>query len=276
MQVVQLYNLYEIQHQLTSEVYVLMQTLAASLYTFSAQGRPGGLKALTYRQAMDQSGPCPLSTHFKTSKRFMFQPIPIAADSQELMDEYINFLRPTIAKNGNIAPEDNDDSPFFLTFSAKGKIFNNLLYGILLTIFYFYAALNVSQSVAAFFKRFSPYDLTCNTLRSLIETTVEDGRLEGKVSRAEQRSVQRINGHSGTTSRAYYVKHSRFADAERVTNVLERAAGGGGAAALLPRVCKLFHNPYRYMISLYSNMYDRSANMTTWRSTMQPCLLTVM
>lgn len=100
------------------------------MYTFSAQGRPGGLKALTYSQAMDQSGPCPLSTHFKTSKRFMFQPIPIAADSQELMDEYINFLRPTIAQNGNIAPEDNDDSPFFLTFSAKGKTFHNHPYDL--------------------------------------------------------------------------------------------------------------------------------------------------
>jgi hypothetical protein len=96
----------------------------ASLYAFGPQGRPGGIKALTYAQALKacEHGQvltvgnieCPMSTEFKTRERYMYQPVPIPIITRPLLAAYLTLFRPMIAKSHNIAIDD-PGAPMFLS-----------------------------------------------------------------------------------------------------------------------------------------------------------------
>jgi hypothetical protein len=216
----------------------------ASLYAFGAQGRPKGIRGLRYGQAfralkygqviVKEVDDCPMATDFKTQKRLLYQPVPIPSITRPLLKVYLTFLRPKIAQLINI-DADNPRLPMLLGFSTKrnsksgnGKNHNFLCLRIiiLLMISVFYTqALNVMRALKRFADLYTPYHLSTNTVRALVATTTARKRLEGRVSKMEQQSIENISGHTLATSKAFYIKHSRKMDAKRAKAAFEREFG---------------------------------------------------
>lgn len=71
----------------------------------------------------------------------------------------------------------------------------------------------MSRLVRGFFLHNSPLRVTTNGLRSLTATRFTEAQANGVISSDELRSAHAVNGHTGTTSRDYYVKQSRLQDA---------------------------------------------------------------
>ena len=73
--------------------------------------------------------------------------------------------------------------------------------------------------VTNFFRR---YNLHMNTtsIRSLVESTAERMKMEGKISAAVRAAVQGINGHSDAVTQAHYVKQSMRENVAKARNIL--------------------------------------------------------
>jgi hypothetical protein len=68
-------------------------------------------------------------------------------------------------------------------------------------------------------------------VRALVATTAARKRWEGRVSKIEQQSIENISGHTMATSKAYYIKHSRYMDAKRAKAAFEREFGADPSRA---------------------------------------------
>ena len=125
-----------------------LETLFASMYVFSVQGRVNALQTLQYRHGEElYAENVVLSTQLKTRRSFGYQPILVDEDAKHLFNLYWNVFRPIVASTDMCEPT----SPLWLEFSGKPcKSF-----GAKLSNFYLY-----SQEI----------NISTNRIRSLVET----------------------------------------------------------------------------------------------------------
>ncbi len=110
---------------LEKERYELfMQTLFASLYVFSPQGRVGGIADLTCKQGLEmiKRGNA-MSRAFKTNSTFGYQPVTIADSSRDLVEFYITHVRPMVA---GVPTESNPSAPLWLLFNGNRATNTNI------------------------------------------------------------------------------------------------------------------------------------------------------
>jgi len=96
---------------------MFMQTLFASLYVFSPQGRVGAIAELNCKQGLEMlKYGYTQSNAFKTSATYGYQPVLIADVSATLLHDYIMYLRPRIT---GIATETSMLSHLWVKFNGK-------------------------------------------------------------------------------------------------------------------------------------------------------------
>lgn len=103
---------------LDKEIYDLyMQTLYASLYVFSPQGRVGGIADLTCNQGMEMlKYGYTQSNAFKTCGTYGYQPVLIADIASSLLEHYVYYLRPKVSGVETIT---TPTSPLWIKFNGK-------------------------------------------------------------------------------------------------------------------------------------------------------------
>lgn len=174
---------------------------------------------------------CPMSTEFKTRKKYLFQPVPIPTIAKPLLEVYLMFLRPKMARLHNIAADDQE-MPMLLGASfkpntSKGNriVLSSHCSTLLCELANISLALNVMRVLVRFATLYTPYYLSSTTVRALVATTTARKRLEGRVSKIEQQAIENISGHTMATCKAFYTKNSRYMDSQMAKAVFEREFG---------------------------------------------------
>ena len=167
-----------------------MNLLSASIYSFSCQGRVGGIEDLKFFQGqelLDEN--VVLTSKFKTNAKFGYQPVTLPADKQSsfLLHFYLTNVRPRLL--------EGHDDPLFINFAGTGPY-------------------NVAKGLSNFFAQSLGLKITSTRIRSIVETCFEDLLDNGAISTAQRNAIQNVNGHSSQTMKDHYLKKSRRQDAE--------------------------------------------------------------
>lgn len=188
------------------EYYDFLALIYSSFYVFMPQGRPAALAALTYKQLDElmKEGSCQ-SDIFKTSYRYQLQPVLLSKELRELLILYKNFFRPLVAAKGpyNAGPDD------ILFLNYKGLPDRQ----------------KVSSRIVWFFEKYGYYQLNTNELRALMETEADKAYCRGEIGLEDKLAIQKINGHTGGTSRDYYVRQDRARDVSRAKQGYKKIFG---------------------------------------------------
>ncbi len=120
-----------------------------------------------------------LSKNFKTRNLFQYQSVYITECCKRFLIVYVNRLRPPVRKG--------PDQPLFLRLD--GSTHNTL-----------------GKAVKNCIKRMLQLNMSTTNLRTLVETTADKNYFNGLITAAQRESVCRVNGHSSTTARDYYVR----------------------------------------------------------------------
>lgn len=100
------------------EIYDLyMQTLYASMYVFSPQGRVGGIADLNCKQGIEMlKYGYTQSNAFKTSGTYGYQPVLVADISCALLEHYVLYLRPKVS---GASTDSTPTSPLWIKYNGK-------------------------------------------------------------------------------------------------------------------------------------------------------------
>lgn len=165
-----------------------MEVLFSALYLFSPNGRPGGVQSLTLAQGNDLLEHAYTTTaEFKTRSTYGFQPVTIGEAAWELLQLYLEVLRPLVAQVTNNA------AALWLRFDGSPD-------------------LAIGKKVSSFFMKALGLSITVTTIRDLVETESKAKLLEGKITAQERDSIMSINGHSSATVAAHYLLEDRRKD----------------------------------------------------------------
>lgn len=121
-----------------------------------------------------------MSNQFKTWATYGYQPIHLGAISRELLLIYFSVVRPLCLMG--------DDDYIFITFDGNSR------------------HKYISRAIKIFMRDSINIDSSSNGLRTLVETEADRKMFAGEITPSQRESVSRINGHSSTTSRDYYVR----------------------------------------------------------------------
>ena len=158
-----------------------MGLMQSSLYAFSAQGRVGGISHLTLGKYCELIDGHALSDEFKTASTYVYQPVTTSNISKVILKLYVGFVRPRTLLNS--------EDPLFL--KQDGTPMDSQTMGSLVKHF--------------FFKTIGDYNITTNSLRSMVETAMARMVEQNKLSSAHKDAVHSINGHSGEVAHNYYI-----------------------------------------------------------------------
>ena len=124
-----------------------------------------------------------MSTKFKTSATYGYQPVTLSNVSLELFQIYIDMLRPSASQGRCNDPQD----PLWLNWKgAREK--------------------NIGRKVQRFYIRTLGLDITTTRIRSLLETVANDLHESGAITLGEKQSIARINGHSSAIVQSHYLR----------------------------------------------------------------------
>ena len=172
----------------------LLETLVASLYVLSPQGRVGPLELLVLDSMQDFR-----KEGFTTSRRFKtvessssqrYAAILAPKTSLQLLEIYVMFYRP-VSQPRNQVPTPSD--PLFLDYQGRSLI-------------------SISRLVTSYFRRTMQLHITTTTLRSMIESEI-NARTD--LSSAERNAIHTIVGHSEKTADEFYI-YSDLANSVRL------------------------------------------------------------
>ncbi len=172
--------------------------LAASMYTFSPQGRPSGIVDMKLGQAsiLLQDG-FAQSTVFKTQSMYGYQPVTISTVSMELLQIYLRKVRPAALMAVAL-----DTDPLFLKWKNRVP-----------------QACNLGRVLGSFFKIHGELHVTTNTLRAMVETYAETSYRTGQITLEERKAIEYCNGHSSAVVENYYLQHDRASDVTNARSV---------------------------------------------------------
>ena len=171
---------------------LFMGLLYAALYVYSVQGRISGVMDLTIHQAQDLLTSGYVTTdQFKTNDKWGLQPVTISVHALQLLELYLEFLRPLAVDRSEHTAVD----ALWITFTGEPDKL-------------------VGQRVTAFFKRHLQLHITTTAIRSLVETTMDALHVQGRITGEQRASIHSINGHSGAVTKDYYIQQVRGADVQ--------------------------------------------------------------
>jgi hypothetical protein len=182
-----------------------IRILFASLYTFSVQGRIGGIESLRYSAKDDllKSG-YGSATTFKTASYYGHQAVILPPKSRPLFELYLQTFRPYATKG---KPSKEND-PLWL--NSSGEPFQSSKMG---------------KAVTKFFKSCSKLHITTTNIRSLIETQAQMFEDMGSITSQSRASITALNGHTSQVAQDYYVQRSQFADVQASREFFQKVSG---------------------------------------------------
>jgi hypothetical protein len=123
------------------------------------------------------------SSNFKTVGSFLYQPVTISENTKDLLEVYINKVRPK-----------NSQSEFlFLTYHGD----HNKRLGRLTTKYF-------SDKIGL--------NITTTALRSLVATEAATLHKKGSITDEQFHSLHTITGHSDRIAKEYYIKESIYSN----------------------------------------------------------------
>ena len=166
---------------------IFMSVMFASLYTFSVNGRLGGIADAKFGQYEELiSNGHAFTTMFKTAGSFGYQPIVVDYEiARNLLQIYVDVVRSSDIQ------QKASDAPLWLSFYGKGL-----------------TSQGIGNYVKQFFKRECQLNLNTTLLRGLMESHAEELYAKGEISKEARRSVSTINGHSEETAKRFYVRNN--------------------------------------------------------------------
>jgi integrase len=139
------------------------------------------------------------SSNFKTVGSFLCQPVTISENARELLQVYVNKVR----------PRGSQSEFLFLTFHGDH---NNRL-GRLTTQYF-------SEKIGL--------KITTTALRSLVATEAAILHKKGTISDEQFQSLHTISGHSDRIAREYYIKESISANVSNGKEAFKILKDSGG------------------------------------------------
>ena len=174
-----------------------MNLLSASIYCFSCQGRIGAIEDLKFFQGAELlTEGVVLTSKFKTSAKFGYQPVTLPADkaSTFLLHFYLTNVRPRTL-------QERDD-PLFINFTGSGSF-------------------KVAKGLTNFFAQTLSLKITSTRIRAIVETNFQDLVENGSISSLQKHAISNVNGHDGATTRDYYLKRRRCSDAKNASDAFD-------------------------------------------------------
>jgi hypothetical protein len=181
------------------EYKLFMGLLYSALYVYSVQGRISGVMDLTIDQAQELLTSGYVTTdQFKTNDKWGLQPVTLSVRALQLLELYLEFLRPPAADRS----EHTSVDALWITFTGEPDK-------------------HVGQRVTAFFKRHLQLHITTTAIRSLVETTMDTLHMKGLITTEQRASVHSINGHSGAVAKDYYIHKVRGEDVQHAREAFQ-------------------------------------------------------
>ena len=171
------------------------QLAISAFYVFMPQGRVGGFEGLTMDKIPELLAQGhTLSTTFKTKAKYGYQPI-IGNDLViEILRIYVEELRRVATENFRSTATGSElSNKVWLTFQGIPD--------------------KPGRRLTDFYRRTMKLHVTTTTIRALMETETKNAELRGEITPAQRISVQNVNGHTGATVKAFYLRDDRSADA---------------------------------------------------------------
>jgi hypothetical protein len=184
----------------TKEVFgEFMCLLYTSLYLFSPQGRISGIDDLKLSCAQELIGQGhTMSTKFKTSSTFGFQPVTMSNISLELFQTYVDMLRPMVSQGRCNEPKHS------LWLNWKGA-----------------KDTSIGRKVQRFYIRTLGLDVTTTRIRSLLETVANDLHESGDITLGAKQALGGTSGHSDATIKGYYLMKNMHKNVHQGRQVFE-------------------------------------------------------
>ena len=207
----------------TKEVFgEFMGLLYSSLYLFSPQGRISGihlcllltcallvmwccccfcpgiddLKLSSAQELIGQGHT--MSTKFKTSSTFGFQPVTMSNISLELFHTYVDMLRPMVSQGRCNDPKHS------LWLNWKGD-----------------KDTSIGRKVQRFYIRTLGLDVTTTRIRSLMETVANDLHESGDITLGAKNALGGTGGHGDATIKGYYLMNNMQKNVHQGRQVFE-------------------------------------------------------
>jgi hypothetical protein len=198
-----------------------MRLLLAAMYSFSVQGRIGGIQQLTLAQGvkLDRRGHVQQS-EFKTAETFGLQPVILDSFTRPMFSFYLHNLRPIVI--GHRDGLSDDTSPLWLSFplTTDRQHSNQLTLG---------------RMIPPFFKQWIGVALTTTAIRHIHETTAHEMKRRRWITEEERDSVSAISGHSHRTAKEHYVSKARkqnIRDSVRLLRIYKEKVARGKSVTL--------------------------------------------
>ena len=123
-----------------------------------------------------------MSTKFKTSATYGYQPVTMSSISLELFQIYLELLRPTASQGRWNQPQH----PLWLNWMGEWDH-------------------TIGRKVQRFYVRTLGLDVTTTRIRSLLETVANDLHDNGDITLGEKQAIAQSNGHSSAIVKDYYL-----------------------------------------------------------------------
>jgi hypothetical protein len=186
-----------------------LQALYTAFYVLNINGRVGGLMHLTIEDGtlLVTTGRA-MSLLFKTQGTYVAQPVLANDVTRGLLEIYLRFIRPwaklqSLDPNAAFVKESNGQHVERLFLTHNGE-----------------AQEHAGREVTNFFHKHDLH-VTTNTMRSLMETLSAKKFRSGEITQAQHESTHNINGHSGKTTRDWYILDAREEDATHAQEVVD-------------------------------------------------------
>ena len=190
---------------ITKPIYdQFMRYLYAAIYTLSPQGRVSGVVDMKLGQKDDliKSG-FANSSKFKSNHKWGLQPVLAVPLTCRLIKIYASVFRP-LAANAHLLQNPTD--PLWLTFDGEKDD-------------------SIGHKVTQNFAEDMQLHITTTIIRSLVETTIDQAFVQGRVSLEEKCAVQAVNGHTSQVVKDYYVRKDRARDVYHARSGFASALG---------------------------------------------------
>ena len=149
------------------------------------QGRPQAIMDLRNQQLPElRTSQFVLSSTSKTAAAFGYQPVTIGKMFETCIDKYVRYIRPKIKTRAND----------FFFIDLKGK------------------KINMGQKLTNYFESRMNLHITTNTIRSIVETEMDQLHEAGAITNAERNAIMNMNGHSSMITKDYYIRKDRAQD----------------------------------------------------------------
>ena len=156
------------------------------------------------------------SKEFKTHAKYGYQPVIHVEGNAALLQFYVENLRVQAVQYGFERSPQTYEDPGYLFLTSQGEPMPRQ---------------SLTHMFTAFFKKGNLH-INTTTVRSLVETTAEQMKNEGKISAVERAAERDINGHSSAVTRDYYRKINMRENVQLARNI---STQGISSTVVMPR-----------------------------------------